>query len=114
MLVDILRLPAAEEEHKGQQSAEKALFSNQQSCLASTACICKADGTSGALQVSPGGAYVATYDKHSLHIWATRHGERRPLTLHHTKAFTVRPFQEQVTILSKNAAQAMCAAPLYD
>ena len=41
------------------------------------------------LQVSPGGAYVATFDKHSLHIWATRHAERKPLTLHHTKAFTV-------------------------
>ena len=44
----------------------------------------------GALQVSPGGAYVATFDKHSLHIWATRHAERKPLTLHHTKALTVR------------------------
>ena len=42
------------------------------------------------LQVSPGGAYVATYDKHSLHIWATRHADCKPLTLHHTKAFTVR------------------------
>ena len=43
-----------------------------------------------ALQVSPGGAYVATFDKHSLHIWATRHAERKPLMLHHTKALTVR------------------------
>lgn len=41
------------------------------------------------LQVSPGGSYVATFDKHTLLIWSTKEAERRPLALHHTKAFTV-------------------------
>ncbi len=41
------------------------------------------------LQVSPGGGYVATIDKHTLFIWSTKDADKRPLALHHTKAFTV-------------------------
>ncbi|CAL8472222.1 g11764 [Coccomyxa elongata] len=40
------------------------------------------------LTVSPGGSYVATFDKHTLLIWSTKEAEKRPLALHHTKAFT--------------------------
>jgi WD40 repeat protein len=32
---------------------------------------------------------VATFDKHTLFIWSTKDADKRPLTLHHTKAFTV-------------------------
>lgn len=43
-----------------------------------------------AWQVSGKGNYVATLDKHSLHLWSAEHPEQR-IVLHSTKRLTVQP-----------------------
>ncbi len=43
-----------------------------------------------ARQVSGKGNYVATLDKHSLHLWSAEHPEQR-IVLHSTKRLTVQP-----------------------
>jgi hypothetical protein len=50
------------------------------------------------LQVSPTGNYVATFDKHTLFIWSTKLADKKPLTLHHTKAFTVSAYWSHMII----------------
>ena len=44
-----------------------------------------------AMQVSQSGGYVSTVDKHTVHVWSTRHSEWPSLKLHSTKALTVGP-----------------------
>lgn len=41
--------------------------------------------------MSPGGNYLATFDKHTMLVWSTKEANKKPLSLHHTKALTVRP-----------------------
>ena len=43
------------------------------------------------MQVSQSGGYVSTVDKHTVHVWSTRHSEWPSLKLHSTKALTVGP-----------------------
>ena len=44
-----------------------------------------------ALQVSPEGCTVATFDKHRVIAWSLKGHSKAPLCLKHTKPFTVRP-----------------------
>lgn len=43
----------------------------------------------GQLALSPGGAFCATADRHSLFVWRTGADIHQPLNLHHTRPYTV-------------------------
>lgn len=50
-------------------------------------------------QVSQSGGYVSTVDKHTVHVWSTKHPEWPTLKLHSTKALTVSHWRIVPTIL---------------
>ncbi len=63
-----------------------------------------------ARQVSGKGNYVATLDKHSLHLWSAEHPEQR-IVLHTTKRLTVQPHPVFCTLLAPGTVALKAGVP---